>query len=86
MTDKTEKDIESSNLLKRVHIKFRRAKFLFSICSNQVALEKKKLFLITLPKTLAKIQEFKLQGTSAERNYANRRMLKTLPRVSLTEE
>ena len=29
--DKTEKDVESSNLLKRVHIMFSRAKFFLSI-------------------------------------------------------
>ena len=59
------------------------AKFLFSIWyfDNQVALREKLFFQI-----LAKIQEIKLEGTSAERKYANRRLLKTLPRVSLNEE
>ena len=37
-------------------------------------------------KILAKIQEIKAKGTSAERKYANRRLHKTLPRVFLNEE
>ena len=41
----------------------------------------KRFFLI-----LAKLQEIKLEGTSVERKYANRRFLKTLPRVSLNAE
>ena len=61
---------------------FMRAKFLFSIWyfDNQVAFREKRFFLI-----LAKIQEIKSEETSTERKYANRRLLKTLPRVSASE-
>ena len=61
-----------------------RTQFLFPIWyfGNQVAFREKHFFQI-----LAKIQEIKLEGTSAEPKYAKRRLQgKTLPCVSLNEE